>query len=111
MKNSKKNETIIQKVTNNSNRIFYTVLSFTICMIAPTVCFASGDGTTFFDNFVDLFFGWVQKAGMLVAAFGGIKLALGIHSQTEEEKIQGLKTLIAGAIVFAIGTAPGMFGL
>lgn len=98
------------KIIKNQNQIVNALLAFSICMTLPTICFAAGGGD-FFDNFIDLFFGWVQKAGLLVGAFGGIKLGLGIHSQTEEEKIQGLKTLIAGAIVFAIGSAPGMFGL
>lgn len=90
-------------------RILNFLMTFTICMSMPLICFAAGED--FFDNFVIELCKWVRRAGMLVMLFGGIKLAMGWHSNTEEEKIQGLKTLVAGGMVIAIASAPDMFGL
>ena len=97
-----------QKMRNRT-RILNFVMTFLICMSMPLVCFAAGED--FFDGFVVELCKWVRRAGMLVMLFGGIKLAMGWHSNTEEEKIQGLKTLVAGGMVIAIASAPDMFGL
>ncbi len=90
-------------------RILNFLMTFTVCMSMPLICFAAGED--FFDSFVVELCKWVRRAGMLVMLFGGIKLAMGWHSNTEEEKIQGLKTLVAGGMVIAIASAPDMFGL
>lgn len=97
-----------QKMRNRT-QILNFVMTFLICMSMPLICFAAGED--FFDSFVVELCKWVRRAGMLVMLFGGIKLAMGWHSNTEEEKIQGLKTLVAGGMVIAIASAPDMFGL
>ena len=97
-----------QKMRNRT-RILNFVMTFLICMSMPLICFAAGED--FFDSFVVELCKWVRRAGMLVMLFGGIKLAMGWQSNTEEEKIQGLKTLVAGGMVIAIASAPDMFGL
>ena len=97
-----------QKVKKRT-QILNFLMIFSICMCMPLICFAAGED--FFDNFVTELCKWVRRAGMLVMLFGGIKLAVGWHSNTEEEKIQGLKTLVAGGMVIAIASAPDMFGL
>lgn len=97
-----------QKMRNRT-RILNFVMTFLICMSMPLICFAAGED--FFDSFVVELCKWVRRAGMLVMLFGGIKLAMGWHSNTEEEKIQGLKTLVAGGMVITIASAPDMFGL
>ena len=97
-----------QKMRNRT-RILNFVMTFLICMSMPLICFAAGED--FFDSLVVELCKWVRRAGMLVMLFGGIKLAMGWHSNTEEEKIQGLKTLVAGGMVIAIASAPDMFGL
>ena len=97
-----------QKMRNRT-RILNFVMTFLIYMSMPLICFAAGED--FFDSFVVELCKWVRRAGMLVMLFGGIKLAMGWHSNTEEEKIQGLKTLVAGGMVIAIASAPDMFGL
>lgn len=101
----------IKKCSNPSTRkwILNFLTAFAICMTMPLICYAAGED--FFDSFVTELCKWVKRAGMLVGLFGGIKLAMGWHSNTEEEKIQGLKTLIAGCMVFAIASAPDLFGL
>ena len=92
-------------------QIFVLIFTFLFTCSLATLCYAASDADTFFDTFLTELFGWVKKAGMLIAAFGGIKLAMGMHSQTEEEKIGGIRTFIAGALVFVIGATPSMFGL
>lgn len=90
-------------------QIINSTIAFIVFMSVPLICFAAGEN--FFDNFVVELCKWVKKIGALVALIGGIKFAIGWHSNTEEEKVQGLKTVAAGGMVFAIASAPDMFGL
>jgi len=45
---------------------------------------------------------YVVKLGMIVAGVGGVTFGLGWHSESAEQRIRGLQTVVAGVIIAAI---------
>lgn len=52
---------------------------------------------------------WVTRLGAVVVFVGGIMFALGWKSDDAEQKSRGISTIIAGAIVMALGAITGTF--
>ncbi len=54
---------------------------------------------------------WIRRLGAAVALFGGVMLALGFKDNDADSKEKGIKTMIAGFVVWAICTGITMFDL
>lgn len=48
---------------------------------------------------------WVQKIGGLIAFIGACDFALGWKNDDPSERSRGIKTFVAGAMLFAVATA------
>ena len=54
---------------------------------------------------------WIRRVGAAVALFGGVMLALGFKNDEATQKENGIKTMVAGFVVWAICGAVGLFHL
>ena len=54
---------------------------------------------------------WIRRLGAAVALFGAIMLALGLKRDEADQKENGIKTMIAGFVVWAICGALNLFDL
>ena len=71
----------------------------------------SGEADTAYKNVMDVILIWIRRVGAAVALFGGIMLALGIKRDEADQKENGIKTMVAGFVVWAICGAVGLFHL
>ncbi|HOA00020.1 hypothetical protein [Ruminococcus sp.] len=64
-----------------------------------------------YENIMDFIITWIRRLGAAVALFGGIMLGLALKNNEADQKENGIKTMIAGFVVFAICGAVDMFDL
>lgn len=64
-----------------------------------------------YENTMDFIITWIRRLGAAVALFGGIMLGLALKNNEADQKENGIKTMIAGFVVFAICGAVDMFDL
>lgn len=83
------------------------------CFVLITIMFsvtAYADTGTI-DKFLKFVEEWLVKIGAVVMMVGGVMFALGWQREDADGKTRGLQTLMAGAMVAAIGATPSIFGL
>ncbi len=52
---------------------------------------------------------WIQRMGGVVILIGAIEFGLGFKNDDPEGKVKGMRTIIAGAIVLAVGAGSSIF--
>ena len=60
---------------------------------------------------MDFILTWIRRIGAAVALFGAIILALALKKDDADQKENGIKTMVAGFVVWAITGAVDMFDL
>jgi len=81
------------------------VMAFTTFFLSANV-FASGagvDANNAFNGVMQFLVPWIQKLGGVVMLIGGIMFGLGFKNDDADSKTRGVQTLVAGAIVIAVG--------
>lgn len=58
---------------------------------------------------IDFLLPWIQRLGGVVILIGAIEFGLAFKSDDAEGKTKGLRTVIAGCIVFAVGLSANIF--
>ena len=74
---------------------------------------ASGSNTadTAYSNVINFFITWLRRIGAMVALVGAIMFGLAIKNNDADQKQNGLLTMVAGFVVFAVCLAADMFDL
>lgn len=119
----KKENIIMKKVTNKakSAKILlktkfliastYIYLLFSELMLSTA--YASGTGATAgddkFQTVIDFITPWISKLGGVVILFGAVEFGLAFKNDDAEGKTKGIRTAIAGCIVFAVGMSADLF--
>lgn len=102
----------IKNISSNKEKIA-KVASVIWCFLLMTAMFSmtvyADTGTI--DKFIDFVCEWLIKIGAVVMMIGGVMFALGWQREDADGKTRGLQTLMAGAMVAAIGASPSIFGL
>ena len=83
-----------------------------VCMMSMNVFAAlvMGDPVTGDFRTIIVYIGkWTEVLGAAMAFFGAVQLAMGFRSDDAEGKNKGLRSMIAGFIVLAIGALAGNF--
>lgn len=81
---------------------------------APTTTAAPSSTTSSdsaFKTVVDFFVKWMRRVGALIAFIGAIMFGLAIKNNDADQKQNGLTTLVAGFVVWAICQAAYMFDI
>ena len=97
-------------------------ISASDCELIPTVhAYAeeppanAGGGTvnaeTGWNNVIKFFVTWIGRIGGVVAFVGAVMFALSIKNNDAEQKQQGLLTMIAGFVAFAVTGITSFFGI
>lgn len=71
----------------------------------------SSDADSAYESVMDFIITWVRRIGAAVAFFGGIMLALALKKNDADQKEDGIKTMVAGFVVWAICFAVDKFDL
>lgn len=71
----------------------------------------SSDADSAYQSVMDFIITWVRRIGAAVAFFGGIMLALSLKKHDADQKEDGIKTMVAGFVVWAICFAVDKFDL
>ncbi|MDE7364036.1 MAG: hypothetical protein K2N27_04000 [Ruminococcus sp.] len=74
---------------------------------------ASGSSTadTAYNNVINFFITWIRRIGAMVAFVGAVMFGLAIKNNDADQKQNGLLTMVAGFVIFAICLAVDMFDL
>jgi len=95
------------KITTSVLVCTMLILSFTTTVFANPLDATRGEEQ--FNSLVEFLATWIGRIGGVVAFVGVVQFALGVKSQNPDEKINGLKTLVAGIMVFAVAQAYAFF--
>ena len=110
-----KNNEAVAKVTRKNglrkaldfvNRNKYLLMAFLIT--CPMLTSVYG-GEAKWNAVVDFFVPWIGRAGGAVCLFGGIKIGWGKIHDDPASNSSGIKWLIGGAIIIAVGASAGTF--
>ena len=71
----------------------------------------SGEADAAYQSVMNVIVTWIRRVGAAVALFGGVMLALGFKNDEATQKENGIKTMVAGFVVWAICGAVGLFHL
>lgn len=104
---------VIQPMNNTTDEGFYIQQLGNTAGGSASGASASGsnDADTAYTNVMTFIFTWIRRLGAAVAVFGGIMLALSLKKDDADQKESGIKTMIAGFVVWAICGAIGLFDL
>jgi hypothetical protein len=106
---------VLNKVKDTSNKFLKSKRGDKLLKVGQTLCVASlvlgtvALGEPSVDAFTALIADWASKIGGIVAFVGGIDFAMGWKNDDPSERIRGMKTFIAGAMIFAIAKGYSMF--
>jgi hypothetical protein len=98
------------RISQATMRRFINFFVISILLVLPALAvpaFASAEAK--WDNVISFLLPWITRLGGVVMLLGGIEFGLGFKSDDVESKTKGLRTLIAGAIVIAVGLSSNIF--
>ncbi len=97
----------IERVSKKINRNYHIVVAVAmVAMLASMTAFGADALWTTLSGTIQT---WVTRLGGVVIFVGGIMFGLGWKSDDADGKSRGISTIIAGAIVMAIGALTGTF--
>lgn len=100
-------KTSIENVSKKLNRHFHLAVALVVvAMMASMTAFGADALWTTLSGTIQT---WVTRLGGVVIFVGGIMFGLGWKSDDADGKSRGISTIIAGAIVMAIGALTGTF--
>lgn len=94
-------------------------ISASDCELIPSIhAHAEGEASggtvnaeTGWNNVIKFFVTWIGRIGGVVAFVGAVMFALSIKNNDAEQKQQGLLTMIAGFVAFAVTGITSYFGI
>lgn len=105
-------DTDLNKITE-TEFIENTVETPNMVMLDNAVGSSSGSDAadSAYQKVINFFITWLRRIGAMVALVGAIMFGLAIKNNDAEQKQNGLLTMVAGFVVFAICLAADMFDL
>lgn len=98
------------KFTKKLPKLIATTGTVMLATLTTSMTVYAAD-TSSIDKFITFACDWLKKIGAVVMLVGGVMFALGWQREDAEGKTRGLQTLMAGAMVVALGASPDIFGL
>lgn len=100
----------VQKVSAYlyKNKTAIATIMWVVLLITPQIIFAD-NGDTEWTWLTDIITKWIKRVGGLFMLIGAAEFGLGWKDNRADDKVQGVRILIAGVIVYGVGFSAKTF--
>ena len=100
----------VQKVSAYlyKNKTALATIMWVVLLITPQIIFAD-NGDTEWTWLTDIITKWIKRVGGLFMLIGAVEFGLGWKDNRADDKVQGVRILIAGVIVYGVGFSAKTF--
>ena len=100
----------VQKVSAYlyKNKTAIATIMWVVLLITPQIIFAD-NGDSEWKWLTDIITKWIKRVGGLFMLIGAVEFGLGWKDNRADDKVQGVRILIAGIIVYAVGFSAKTF--
>lgn len=100
----------VQKVSAYlyKNKTAIATIMWVVLLITPKIIFAD-NGDTEWTWLTDIITKWIKRVGGLFMLIGAVEFGLGWKDNRADDKVQGVRILIAGVIVYGVGFSAKTF--
>lgn len=100
----------VQKVSAYlyKNKTAIATIMWVVLLITPQIIFAN-NGDTEWTWLTDIITKWIKRVGGLFMLIGAVEFGLGWKDNRADDKVQGVRILIAGVIVYGVGFSAKTF--
>lgn len=100
----------VQKVSAYlyKNKTAIATIMWVVLLITPQIIFAD-NGDTEWTWLTDIITKWIKRVGGLFMLIGAVEFGLGWKDNRTDDKVQGVRILIAGVIVYGVGFSAKTF--
>lgn len=100
----------VQKVSAYlyKNKTAIATIMWGVLLITPQIIFAD-NGDTEWTWLTDIITKWIKRVGGLFMLIGAVEFGLGWKDNRADDKVQGVRILIAGVIVYGVGFSAKTF--
>ena len=100
----------VQKVSAYlyKNKTAIATIMWVVLLITPQIIFAD-NGDTEWTLLTDFITKWIKRVGGLFMLIGAVEFGLGWKDNRADDKVQGVRILIAGVIVYGVGFSAKTF--
>ena len=100
----------VQKVSAYlyKNKTAIATIMLVVLLITPQIIFAD-NGYTEWTWLTDIITKWIKRVGGLFMLIGAVEFGLGWKDNRADDKVQGVRILIAGVIVYGVGFSAKTF--
>ena len=95
-----------------AKKIQISMLMYAVLAPISVASATTGTATTAdakWNSVINFILPWIQRLGGVVILIGAVEFGLAFKSDDAEGKTKGLRTVIAGCIVFAVGLSSSIF--
>ena len=100
----------VQKVSAYlyKNKTAIATIMWVVLLITPQIIFAD-NGDSEWKWLTDIITKWIKRVGGLFMLIGAVEFGLGWKDNRADDKLQGVRILIAGVIVYGVGFSAKTF--
>ena len=100
----------VQKVSAYlyKNKTAIATIMWVVLLITPKIIFAD-NGDSEWKWLTDIITKWIKRVGGLFMLIGAVEVGLGWKDNRADDKVQGVRILIAGVIVYGVGFSAKTF--
>ena len=100
----------VQKVSAYlyKNKTAIATIMWVVLLMTPQIIFAD-NGDTEWTWLTDIITKWIKRVGGLFMLIGAVEFGLGWNDNRADDKVQGVRILIAGVIVYGVGFSAKTF--
>ena len=100
----------VQKVSAYlyKNKTAIATIMWVVLLITPQIIFAD-NGDSEWKWLTDIITKWIRRVGGLFMLIGAVEFGLGWKDNRADDKVQGVRILIAGVIVYGVGFSAKTF--
>lgn len=100
----------VQKVSAYlyKNKTAIATIMWGVLLITPQIIFAD-NGDSEWKWLTDIITKWIKRVGGLFMLIGAVEFGLGWKDNRADDKVQGVRILIAGVIVYGVGFSAKTF--
>lgn len=86
------------------------IVTIMLLNVSPTLVYGkTNTADDKWNTVIDFILPWVQKLGGALVLVGAVEWGMGFKNDNADGKQQGIKAVISGCIVFAVGTSGRIF--